>query len=107
MSQKHLKGLLSNTYVRVVILILLISIVAIQITKQSGKESLPSDDPWSSNCLKDCTTKQVDSVTSQLYKVRDCAILKDMYDITPGNTDQATWVRLVSSRARVLNCENI
>ena len=71
-------------------------------TEQSGTDGL-----WSKVCLKDCDDTQGSRAAQMLDHIRDCGVLRDMYDVTPGSIERMQWERMVRARARILNCPNM
>lgn len=77
-------------------------------TEPYGRNMEQSDTGlWSTVCLKDCDNEQGSKAAQILDNVRDCRVLRDMYDVTPGNIDRIQWVRMVRARARILECPNL
>jgi hypothetical protein len=62
---------------------------------------------WSTVCLKDCDNDQGSRAAHILDEVRDCGVLRNAYDVTPGSVDRLQWVRMVRARARMLDCPNM
>ncbi|PIR49719.1 hypothetical protein COU79_03340 [Candidatus Peregrinibacteria bacterium CG10_big_fil_rev_8_21_14_0_10_54_7] len=71
-------------------------------TEQSGTKGL-----WSKVCLKDCDDTQGSRTAQMLDHIRDCGVLRDMYDVTPGSIERMQWERMVRARARILSCPNM